>query len=1586
MQPCFVGLRTSSRDSSTPLRNDNGESKRATTRRATPPRGLRHPCRTCSLGMTRRSRTTNKRKISVPRARRDPRGNSENLRLGRLRLTHRLLLALILIAATVVRFAGIEWGGGAYLHPDERFMTMVTERITWPTGVSAYFNSASSPLNPYNNDFGSYLYGTFPLFLTKLLGSITNNVVYGDAHLPGRWLSALFDVGAVAVTFWIARRLFSPVAGLIAAVLLAFTPLNIQAAHYYTIDATATFFAVAALAAVLQAWFRRRWWWYALAGLAVGLAAASKPNLLITGGFLILPALESIRLRGWRSLIPPRRRSRAGLPVLAGIVISASAAVITFRVAQPYAFLGPHPWDLRLDPRWTDDLAYWRQVQAGAIDLPPGIQWADRAPLLFILDNLIRWGMGPTLGLTALVSLIAVAVRLATARRWPSWWILAIAGWVLFHIVLYGTGQVKAQRYLLPAYPFLIVLAAGQLDAWSSRFRRRSPTRRTGFRIPAALAPDRILIILVILGTMFSGLALDSVFLRPQTRITASEWIYDNVPPGSSISSEYWDDGLPISLPDRPIDAFVGIQFYPYDEDNDRKLSRFIGQLHRTDYIVLSSDRLIESIPRMPDRYPMTTAYYDALTGGALGFDLVATFRSPPELFGIALDDRGAEEALTVYDHPQVRIFQKTDRWSAHDAWYLLDEALGDGGVTRKPIDVPESTLMLNDEDRTAFAASGTDSDLFDPARFTNSLPALWWYLVLQLFALPAVPIMWRLLPSLPDRGYALAKTIGIFGVAWLAWIIASLRIARFEPSTIVIALGIAVAFGPLAIRLEWRQILRDLRPRWRWIVATEVLFGAAFLAITWLRMQNPDLWNASLGGEKPMEFAIFNAILRSPWFPPYDPWFAGGALHYYYFGYVPWATISRLTGIVPEVAFNLAFPAVFSLVLLNAWSAAATLLVHVRRPDPASQDEATPGSWKPILLAVAAPAFLGLLGNLDFVRRLGHGEWGYAPAPSWMGAFGEAGVIGWGIRNALTSERSLPNDAFWGPTRVIPDTINEFPYFTLLFGDLHAHLLAMPIVTAVIVVAAGIATTSRAPSALISGIFGTLGGWRVALPLGFVCGLLGGILIASNTWDYPPAMALIVVSAIACALACPGSDAPWRAVRDVALFAALVLISGRLFFQPYLSHYGTVPSQTVPAVDTTRLSDYLTIHGVMLFAIAAYLAIEIAGSIRFLDGRGGWGRLGAILVTVVPTIGLVLAVLAGNTSIFLIVSLATIAICALGRLRSASHLVVLAMIALALGLALFAETWQFVNDVGRMNTVFKLYLHAWQLLGIAAAVATIQVIASIHGATVGRHTTNTGSAISRHAGAVAAPVWIVVLALLIAGAAAYPAMATAPRLAHRFQSLAPTLDGLAYMDSAVVSDGPEGGPAATFPLANDWLAIEWIRHNVDGSPVILEAQLSAYRWGGRISSNTGLPTVLGWTWHEKQQRPGYHREVDQRVADIAAIYGRAGSFDSIRPLLDTYQVELIYVGDLERAVYGDPALARFADAADRGQLDVLYDANGVTIYAYPGETGSAISSVLSYSLSGPCSRQEWRLRRRALRAAILPFGQDDDRGRRLPT
>ncbi|MDQ4045197.1 MAG: DUF2298 domain-containing protein, partial [Chloroflexota bacterium] len=1387
--------------------------------------------------------------------------------MSRLRYPSWLALGLILVLAAVLRFAGSTWGANHYLHPDERFMTMVVTGIRWPTTLASYFDSGTSPLNPYNAGFGAYVYGTLPLFLAKAIGFITGDLSYGDAHLPGRWLSALADIGTVALVFWIARRLFSTPAALLAALLTALAPLHIQSAHYFTTDSTAAFFAVASFAAALRSTISQRWRWTVLAGICVGLATASKPNLAITAGFLFIPLLEDVRIRGAAALALRGgwRRTLAVSPVIR-LLVAGFVAAATFRVAQPYAFTGPHIWNVALDSRWTDTLDYWRQVQRGSIDAPPGVQWADRTPLVFILDNLVRWGMGPALGIAALVALAWFGVRMVLARRWPDWWLLAVVLWAAFHIALYGTGLVKAQRYLLPAYPFLIMLAAGWLVTLPSRMRE------VGWRLsPSALTRLRgALIALVALGTMVSGVAMTSVFLREHTRVAASEWIYEHVPPGSVIATEHWDDGLPLGLPGHSADSYRFTQVPGYDADNENKLSRLIGRLQQADYIVLSSDRLIETIPRMPDRYPMTTAYYEALQSGELGFELVESFTSPPTFLGIEFDDRGAEEAFTVYDHPQVRIFRKTDAWSSHQAWQLLDEALGESGVPRRVIDPSASQLMLTEAEQRAVEEGGTWADIVDAPDMPTALVVALWYLAMQLAAVPAVLALCRLLPTLPDCGYAVAKISGLLAIAWGVWLLASVRLVPFGRFSIGAVFAVMLLVALAATWRRWGDVLRALRQRWRWVVATEVLFLLAFGGMLWMRAMNPDLWQPGRGGEKPMEMAIFTAILRSEWFPPYDPWFSGGVLHYYYLGYVPWVGLTRLLGIAPETAFNLALPSLFALLVVGAWSAAAALIVAASR-----RSAVRASGWRPVLLALPAPVLVVLAGNLDFVRRLGRGEWGGEPPPEWIGPLGDVGLVLAGIWRALTAPPNLPPDGYWAPSRVIPNTVNEFPYFTFLFGDLHAHMLGMPVVAATIVVAIALATGGMCGTGG-EGVLATLGGWRRALSLAVLGGFLSGTLLGTNPWDYPPAFALLVAGAAIHLLVSVDFARLWRPVRDLAIFVVMVLVVGRLLYWPFLDRYGALSPEILPALESTALRDYLTIHGLLLVAAAGYLLVAVVRSAVVMWRSGRAGRAAAA-ATVLLVIGLyAVAFLTGDTALFLTAGLATTFVAIAGAVRLPAHLLIITMIALALALALAAEMLRFSNDIGRMNLVFKFYLHAWQVLAIAAAASIVLVLSGAGGL----------RPLRVRGGLLAAmrSVWLVIVAVLLTGALAYPALATASRLGDRVAPLSPTLDGLAYMQHAEFTEGPSGGEPSAISAASDRAAIAWLREQVEGTPVILEAQLPAYRWGGRISSTTGLPTVLGWTWHEIQQRPGHAPLVDKRVSDVTTIYGSPHGFEAVRP------------------------------------------------------------------------------------------------------
>ena len=271
--------------------------------------------------------------------------------------------------ALALRFRGIEWGTGYYLHPDELFMTNVLYNLGAPAGVREYFDTATSPLNPFNHGTG-YIYGTFPLFAAKVVQSFTSYTDVSNMQIPGRWLSALADTGTVIFVWWIGRMLWNRWTGLLAALLMACTVLNIGTAHYFTTDAWSSSFATGAFAFILAGWSRRRWVFYALAGMMVGLAAASKPNLLAAFGFLLLPGLETIRLYGWRGLLPRWSRldeedDQRSFPVLLASALAGFVAIWSIRIAQPYAFLGPSIFSFRFDPRWLADVEYWRNAQSG---------------------------------------------------------------------------------------------------------------------------------------------------------------------------------------------------------------------------------------------------------------------------------------------------------------------------------------------------------------------------------------------------------------------------------------------------------------------------------------------------------------------------------------------------------------------------------------------------------------------------------------------------------------------------------------------------------------------------------------------------------------------------------------------------------------------------------------------------------------------------------------------------------------------------------------------------------------------------------------------------------------------------------------------------------------------------------------------------------------------------------------------------------------------------------------------------------------------------------------------------------------------
>jgi len=1429
------------------------------------------------------------------------------------------LLAAIVALAVALRFRGIRWGTGYFLHPDELFMTNVLVNLRAPSGIREYFNSGTSPLNPFNHGTG-FIYGTFPLFAAKFVQSLTSYTDVSTAHIPGRWLSALADTGTVLFVWWTGRMLWGRWTGLLAALLMACTALNIGSAHYFTTDAWSCFFAAGAFAFTLAGWRERRWVFYALAGVMVGLAAASKPNLLAAFGFLFLPLLETVRVSGWRGLLPQWTGSddedARSFPVLLASALAIFVAAWTIRIAQPYAFLGPSIFSFRFDPRWLADVEYWRNAQSGELDYPPSIQWAERAPIWFHLKNLVLWGMGPGLGIPALAGFAWWVWTMATGRRWPSWLILGMVGWVGFHIAFFGISLAKTQRYLLPAYPFLVLFAAAAIVAmvgWAWRRGRITvPRLDWSIRPPRWCHPGLILPVLMVGSTVFYGIAFTSVYAHTQTRAAASVWIAENVPDGSSIANEYWDLGLPVGVPELAGHYYDLVQLYPYADETPAKLTQMIGTLERTEYIVLSSNRLIGSIPRMPWRYPMATRYYEALLSGELGFDMVAHFTSYPELFGIEIDDRSAEEALTVYDHPEVMIFRKSDRWNAHAAWYLLNDALGHGGLSYRPVQTAPDRMLLDPAEQQAVREHTSWGSIFNLDSLTNRFPVIAWYVALQILALPVMPLLWRVLPWLPDRGYALAKTLGLTGVAWLTWWIATVRILDF--GLVAIAVAWLAVFAASAT-ITWRQAPRfveDLRRNRWWIGATESLFLAGFLVAAWVRSANPDLWLPGRIGTQIQDMATFTAMVLTPFYPAYDPWLADGTIHDFTFGFMPWAVATRITGIVPEIAFSLSLASMAALVIVNAWYVSALLARRLLSSAP---------DLRVIGAGLVAPVLLLGIGSRGMAQRVGAGEWG----PNYDGSIGDAMR---GLWATLTGSPTIPGGAWLATDSFVGTGTLEFPLLSYLTGEMAMQQLALPLLLAGLVVVVGFLGREAGPAPGDYRVLEALGGWRESGTFLAVAGLVTGWALAANLFFGFVLLAtagLLVVLAVGARV---GWASSWAIVRDSGVAIGVVAVVAVASVAPFLASYGYLATQRSPVFQPLRIDAWFGHFWPVLVAIVSYLLWQLWSLFGHAREIGAVGWPGSIGCWLMMAAALGLAYVIGVVAIFILLLVLVAGFVVWHRSEDMRHLAIVGFATTAFGLCLAANRFVFTHWTSQENVPLQFSLAAWVLLAVLAGpIAALAIGTAWERAPRLAFAGKRGLAVA----------WTIVLAVAVAAGAVYPVLGFPQRADERLAPTANTLDSMAFMNDGQLALNPSNSPTSPYDLAPDLAAIDWMRDNLQGRPTILEVPAQVNGWGGRVSALTGFPAVLGSVPVQMQQRPGMDRLITWRNNDINTVYGSVDGFAAIEPILLDYGVQVIYVGPLERVSYSAESLAKFDEAAAGGSLDVIYEADGVTIYAYNG-------------------------------------------------
>jgi YYY domain-containing protein len=533
-----------------------------------------------------------------------------------------------------------------------------------------------------------------------------------------------------------------------------------------------------------------------------------------------------------------------------------------------------------------------------------------------------------------------------------------------------------------------------------------------------------------------------------------------------------------------------------------------------------------------------------------------------------------------------------------------------------------------------------------------------------------------------------------------------------------------------------------------------------------------------------------------------------------------------RLSGVAPDVGYNLAVAAFFALSAVAAFGLAA-----------------------------------GLAG------RVSAGLWGVALCLL-------AGTFGSGL-TLLGDAGPLRSYDWFGASRVITGTINEFPAFSFTLADLHAHVMAIPF--SLLALGFGLQLARAGPPAPPRG--------PAALELGLTA-VAVGTLYAINAWSFPVIAGLVMLGALVRLREAPG---PRERARTLA-WALTALVLAVIAVLPFLLSYdaaadglGTV-SERAPFPTWAR--DHGALYGLFAYLVATAYAARLARS-RHAWRTAGWTAAAAIFI------GSLLAA-ADLVAVGGLVALVWVAAHAafLGRAPAPERfgwvLIGGALLCLLIPEVVYVRDSFDGGSLYRMNTVFKLGYQAWLLLAIAGAG-----VIAWSGAWLGRRV-RIG--------------WALGLAVGLALAAVYPVAGTYARKGGF--SASPHLDGLRWLSQSAPGDPP---------------AIAWLRDHAPRGAVVLEAVGDDYSAFGhaRISTFSGRPTVLGWAGHEVQ----WTHDPGSRRADVDRIYDTPDPAGA-RPLLERYHVRYVVVGPIERADHGDAGVAKWDGLGGR-----VFDRDGTTVW-----------------------------------------------------
>lgn len=668
-------------------------------------------------------------------------------------------------------------------------------------------------------------------------------------------------------------------------------------------------------------------------------------------------------------------------------------------------------------------------------------------------------------------------------------------------------------------------------------------------------------------------------------------------------------------------------------------------------------------------------------------------------------------------------------------------------------------------------------------------------YILIQIIGYISWPLIAAALPSAPDRGLGISKAFGLTVVTLIVWML-----VRHGPLTFSAFTGV---FAILIISASSLSLLKSSKDNLRQILKShgklvEILFLGSYLFFLLIRAWNPEIF----WGEKPMDSSFLNYFVRIENFPPKDPWAAGNPLHYYYFGYIMWGLVHKFTSLPTGIGYNISFAASASIYVTALFSITYWIIGNTR-------------------YAILSTLMIACMSNIDLI---------------WL-------ILGEG--------KPLTFDTFWASSRTMRSpAFNEYPIWAFIFGDLHAHLMALPVVV----------------TSLCLGVQLTKNGAPLVTPI--IAGIFLGSLFGINAWD------IFSLAWIGVFLLFITRRPITQLFRDGAIFLVLFIATKQLIsldVSPGLEiNWGWVypneysyPSEIFRHFGLFLIPIWIGIFSFVLLSfrpqewVKATIFFPLLIAPMFITNAHpkAWG-------TALP-------------------ALLTASLALSGALhKNIKERLSFAFIFYAIGAtAIVALEHVFIMD--RMNTIFKLYYGVWLSLGLSAGCMISILFDAM--------SLRSASSFIRWGGRS------FIAAMLIIGFFGTGISIAIMSSFQRIDGPRPTLDGTAFLPR---KDGDESALMA------------WMNQNISGTPVIAEAHGNSYGEYTRISMHTGLPTILGWGYHVTQ-RGTTSEEVDERKEDLIQIYTSL-SAEVARSILAKYGASYVVVGNVERRAYAQNALEKF--------------------------------------------------------------------------